>query len=61
MKFEVISAESLLAHVQVCSTLVDSIEASQGEDPHLGKDLEEVQVGKVSKFVIDTEGVFMSS
>ena len=42
MKFEVISAESLLAHVQVCSTLVDSIEASQGEDPHLRKDMKEV-------------------
>ena len=57
VEFEVTGTESLLAQVQVCSTLVESIKGNQDKDPHLRKIMEKVQADKVSNFVIDYEGV----
>ena len=57
IRFEVAGTESLLAHVHACSTLVDTIKVTQSEDPHLRKIVEETQAGKVSDFVVDSEGV----
>ena len=43
MRFEITGNKSLLAHVHACSTLVDIIKVTQGEDPHLSKVMEETQ------------------
>ena len=57
VRFEVAGTESLLAHVHARSTLVYTIKVTQSKDPHLRKIVEETQAGKVSDFVVDSEGV----
>jgi hypothetical protein len=57
VKFETTNAESLLAHVEARSSLVDNIKETQDKDPYLKKVIEDIKLGKVSEFKIDSEGM----
>jgi transposase InsO family protein len=57
VKFETSNAESLLAHVEARSSLVDNIKETPDKDPYLKKVIEDIKLGKVSEFKIDSEGM----
>jgi hypothetical protein len=47
VKFETSNAESLLAHVEARSSLVDNIKETPDKDPYLKKVIEDIKLGKV--------------
>ncbi|PNX87285.1 retrotransposon-related protein, partial [Trifolium pratense] len=57
VKFETTNAKSLLAHVEVRSSLVDNIKETQDKDPYLKKVMENIKLDKFSEFKIDSDGI----
>ncbi|XP_073219601.1 uncharacterized protein [Cicer arietinum] len=46
-----------LAHVQIRPTIVDDIKEAQSQDPYLVNMVNNVQNGKISDFLVDSNGV----
>ena len=49
VKFKIKELGTLLAHVKLCSCLLDQIKITQKENPQICKIIEEVRKGKVDK------------
>ena len=57
IKFEIKEPRLLLTHVELWSTLIDQIIATQKEDPKVIKRIDEVISGKLKEFKLDSKGV----
>jgi hypothetical protein len=57
VKFETTNVESLLAHVEARPSLVDNIKETQDKDLYLKKVMEDIKLGKISEFKIDSKGM----